>query len=57
MATEDVVYMLHGLGIETGVDLAALAAVGNRISAVLGRAPGSKVAQALAGKAASQTAE
>ncbi len=57
VATEDVVYMLHGLGVETGVDLAALAAVGNGISAELGRAPGSKVAQALAGKGASQAAE
>jgi hydroxymethylglutaryl-CoA lyase len=57
VATEDVVYMLHGLGVETGVDLAALAAVGNGISAELGRAPGSKVAQALAGKGASRAAE
>ena len=56
VATEDVVYMLHGLGVETGVDLAALAAAGNGISAALGRAPGSKVAQALAGKSTSPAA-
>lgn len=47
VATEDVVYLLNGLGIETGVDLAALARAGWAISSVLGRAPGSKVSQAL----------
>ncbi len=52
VATEDVVYMLAGLGIETGVDLAAVAAAGRFISDALGRTPTSKVAQALAGKAA-----
>ena len=51
VATEDVVYMLQGLGIETGVDLAAVAATGRFISDALGRTPTSKVAQALAGKA------
>ena len=49
-ATEDVVYMLNGLGIETGVDLDKLAAAGRYICAELGRAPASKVAQALAAK-------
>ncbi len=48
VATEDVVYMLNGMGIETGVDLQALAAVGRWISAELGREPASKVARALA---------
>jgi isopropylmalate/homocitrate/citramalate synthase len=51
VATEDVVYMLDGMGIATGVDLARLAAVGRRIMQALGRAPTSKVAQALAAKA------
>jgi isopropylmalate/homocitrate/citramalate synthase len=50
VATEDVVYMLNGMGIETGVDLDKLAAVGRAISRQLGRAPVSKVAQALAQK-------
>ena len=48
VATEDVVYMLHGLGIETGVDLDALAETGRWLAALLGRETGSKVARALA---------
>jgi len=48
VATEDVVYMLNGMGIETGVDLARLATAGRMISAALGRPPVSKVAQVLA---------
>jgi hydroxymethylglutaryl-CoA lyase len=48
VATEDVVYMLQGLGIETGVDLAALADTGRWLAALLGRQNGSKVGQALA---------
>ena len=51
VATDDVVYMLNGLGIETGIDLEQLAAAGRKICAELGRAPASKVAQALAAKA------
>lgn len=51
VATEDVVYMLSGMGIETGVDLEKLAAVGRRISAQLGRTSVSKVAAALAARA------
>lgn len=47
VATEDVVYMLQGLGMDTGVDLQALAAVGRWISDVLGRSNGSKVGVAL----------
>lgn len=49
VATEDVLYMLDGLGIATGVDLQALMAAGQRISATLGRPTGSRVARALAG--------
>lgn len=48
VATEDVVYMLVGMGIDTGVDLHALAAVGRWISGELGREPASRVARALA---------
>ncbi len=51
VATEDVVYMLNGMGIETGVDLAKLATAGRVISAELGRPPASKVAQVLAKQA------
>lgn len=52
VATEDLAYMLAGMGIETGIDLEALAAAGRRIMAALGRAPTSRVAQALAARAA-----
>jgi hydroxymethylglutaryl-CoA lyase len=47
VASEDVVYMLHGMGIETGINLEKLAAVGRYISDKLGRQPGSKVALAI----------
>lgn len=47
VATEDVVYMLHGMGIHTGIDLDKLSLVGQRISDHLGRKNGSKVATAL----------
>jgi hydroxymethylglutaryl-CoA lyase len=47
VATEDVVYMLHGMGIETGVDLQQLVAASWFIAAELGRKPGSKVAIAM----------
>ncbi len=50
VASEDVLYMLEGLGIETGVDLGKLSAAGRFICDHLGRAPASKVAQALAAK-------
>jgi len=50
VATEDVVYMLHGMGIATGLDLAALVDAGAYISAVLGRAPVSRAARALLAK-------
>ena len=47
VATEDVVYMLNGIGINHGVDLEALINAGNYISEQLGRPNASKVAQAL----------
>jgi hydroxymethylglutaryl-CoA lyase len=47
VATEDLVYLLHGMGIDTGVDLEALIDAGAYISAALGRASGSRVARAL----------
>ena len=46
VATEDVVYLLDGLGIETGIDLQALMGAGLQISRVLGRPTGSRVARA-----------
>ncbi|WLH82676.1 hydroxymethylglutaryl-CoA lyase [Pseudomonas sp. FP2338] len=46
VATEDVVYLLNGLGIDTGIDLEALIGAGQQISNVLGRATGSRVAKA-----------
>ena len=48
VASEDVVYMLHGLGIETGVDLDALADTGRWLAQLLGRETGSKVGKAMA---------
>jgi hydroxymethylglutaryl-CoA lyase len=50
VATEDVVYLLHGLGIETGVDLPALIQAGAYIRGVLGQASGSRVARAMLAK-------
>lgn len=52
VATEDVVYLLDGLGIATGIDLAALAATGAWISGELGRGSNSRVGRALLAKAA-----
>jgi len=48
VASEDVVYMLHGLGIDTGVDLPRLAHTGRWLATLLGRETGSKVGKALA---------
>ena len=48
VASEDVVYMLHGLGIRTGVDLPLLAETGRWLAGLLGRETGSKVGRALA---------
>lgn len=47
VASEDVVYLLHGLGIETGIDLLKLVYVGNTISKQLNRPNQSKVGKAL----------
>lgn len=44
LATEDLVYLLHGMGMETGVDLDALTSTARWISAQLGRPPASKLA-------------
>lgn len=46
VASEDVVYMLHGMGIETGIALDALIATGNWLAGRLGRDSGSKVGKA-----------
>lgn len=46
VATEDVLYLLHGLGIHTGIDLPAVIAAGERICTVLGRENGARVARA-----------
>ncbi len=50
VATEDVVYLLQGLGIDTGVDLDRLRAAGEFVSAALGRPSASRVARALAAR-------
>ncbi len=47
VATEDVVYLLQGMGIDTGIDLDALVDAGAFISAALGRKPHSRAANAL----------
>jgi len=52
VASEDLLYMLKGLGIETGVDLQALVEAGRYISNVLKRPSGSRVSNALAGQGA-----
>jgi hydroxymethylglutaryl-CoA lyase len=51
-ATEDVVYMLDGMGVKTGIDLPKLAAAGRQIMEVLGRKTASKAALALAARRA-----
>jgi hydroxymethylglutaryl-CoA lyase len=50
VATEDVVYMLHGMGIETGIDLDKLVDAGKYISDFLKRAPNSRAATAILNK-------
>jgi hydroxymethylglutaryl-CoA lyase len=52
VATEDVVYLLHGMGIETGIDLDKLIDAGQYISDFLGRKSHSRVANALLAKRA-----
>ncbi|QNH12783.1 hydroxymethylglutaryl-CoA lyase [Xanthomonas sp. SI] len=48
VASEDVVYLLHGNGVATGIDLQVLAATGHWLAQKLGRRTGSKAGQALA---------
>ena len=52
VATEDVVYMLHGMGIHTGIDLDQLIDAGVYISQALGREPQSRVSKAIRTKRA-----
>ncbi len=52
VATEDVVYMLHGMGIETGIDLDLLIDAGVYISEALGREPNSRASKAIRTKRA-----
>jgi hydroxymethylglutaryl-CoA lyase len=52
VATEDVVYMMHGMGIETGIDLDQLIDAGVFISEALGRQPNSLVSRAVLNKRA-----
>ena len=52
VATEDVVYMLHGLGIRTGVDLDKVVDTGQWICGVIGKEPASKAGKAIAAKKA-----
>jgi hydroxymethylglutaryl-CoA lyase len=50
VATEDVVYLLHGMGIETGIDLDRLIDAGVYISEALGREPNSRASKAIRNK-------
>ena len=52
VATEDVVYMLHGMGIDTGIDLDKLIDAGKYISDFLQRKPNSRAATAILNKRA-----
>jgi len=52
VATEDVVYMLHGMGIDTGIDLDRLIDAGAYISEALGREPNSRASKAIRTKRA-----
>ena len=52
VATEDVVYLLEGLGIETGIDLDKVVDTGIWISSILNRDPGSKAGRPIAAKKA-----
>jgi isopropylmalate/homocitrate/citramalate synthase len=54
VATEDLVFLLNGLGVESGVDIDNLLAASQFISQHLGRAPGSKVARALLARRTTQ---
>jgi len=50
VATEDILYLLHGLGIETGIDIYQIVSAGDMICKALGRKNQSKVANALLGR-------
>jgi hydroxymethylglutaryl-CoA lyase len=50
VATEDVVYLLNGLGVETGIDLDRVVSIGEWICGVLGREPSTKAGRAIAAK-------
>jgi hydroxymethylglutaryl-CoA lyase len=52
VATEDVLYMLRGLDIDTGIDLAQVVAIGQWISGVLGRKALTRAGNAIAAKMA-----
>ena len=52
VATEDVIYMLHGLGYETGIDIDKLIDAGNFISAALERKNSSRAANAISSRRA-----
>ncbi|PMS20035.1 hydroxymethylglutaryl-CoA lyase [Trinickia dabaoshanensis] len=52
VATEDVLYLMNGLGIETGIDLDAVVSIGDFISKAVGRANVSRAGRALLAKAA-----
>jgi hydroxymethylglutaryl-CoA lyase len=56
VATEDLLYLFEGLGIETGVDLGKVVAIGDWISSEIGRKSASRAGSALAAKAASASA-
>jgi hydroxymethylglutaryl-CoA lyase len=56
LATEDVVYMLHGMGIETGIDLDGLVACSSKVAALVGHELPSKYLKAAIGAAAKKTA-
>ena len=53
VASEDVVYMLEGMGIDTGIDLDALSATGRWLAQLLGRETGSKFTRARSDQAGS----
>ena len=55
VATEDVVYLLDGLGIETGIDLAKLALIGDWISTAINRPNGAKAGRAICASMPAQT--
>jgi hydroxymethylglutaryl-CoA lyase len=50
VATEDVLYLMNGLGIETGVDLSEVVRIGDSISAAIGKANASRAGRALIAK-------